>query len=333
MGLFGFFKKQLATVIEWNTPQSDTVWYLYPSKTDEIKNASKLIVAPGQGCVLVYEGKIKDVLLEEGVYSLETDNHPFITTLLNMRQLFESEHKLHVFFFRQAQFVNQNWGTPSQVKYVDPVYQMPVAMGINGNFSYRITNIEYFYRDIIGNENSFRTDDVKEIVVNRFMEQITSYLSAQKISYHDIDANLSTISTALKGELNGIFVSLGLELTDFRITGTMFDSGTLSRINKVADLSSDAKAAEVAGLTYVELEKLKALRDAARNEGGLAGAGLQIGTGLELGKQFAEQTEKVINSGSDDAMERLRKLNLLLQEGIITTEDFEIKKQELLKQI
>ena len=42
----------------------------------------------------------------------------------------------------------------------------------------------------------------------------------------------------------------------------------------MADISADVKAAEQAELSYIELEKLRALWDAARNEGGLAGAGL-----------------------------------------------------------
>ena len=95
MGITNIFRNQLSAVIQWNVDKQQYLWYKYPTKTDEIKNASKLIVGPGQGAVLVYEGKIVDVLTEEGTFNLKTDNHPFFTTLVNMRQNFESEHKLH----------------------------------------------------------------------------------------------------------------------------------------------------------------------------------------------------------------------------------------------
>ena len=49
MGLLNFFKGQLAQVIEWKSPEPEQLWYRFPSKLDEIKDASKLIVAPGQG--------------------------------------------------------------------------------------------------------------------------------------------------------------------------------------------------------------------------------------------------------------------------------------------
>lgn len=330
MGLLNFFKKQLASVIEWKGQADNVVWYRYPSATDEIKNASKLIVAPSQGCVLVYEGKVMDVLLEEGVYSLSTDNHPFITSLQKVRQLFESEHKLQVYFFRKAQIVNQGWGTPSQVKYVDPIYQLPIVMGANGNFSYRISNIEFLYREVIGDKTICTTDDIKAIICNRLPEAIISYLSRQKHSYQQIDSQLEVMSKTLLERLNTEFEQLGLQLTDFRIIGTLFDTDTQQRIGKIADLVSDVRAAEVAGLSYVELEKLKALRDAARNEGGVAGLGVQMGAGAELGKQAMEFTTTALQDGNADVFEKLRKLNILLQEKVITEEDYLVKKNELL---
>ena len=133
-------------------------------------------------------------------------------------------------------------------------------------------------------------------------------------------------------KINDEYDLLGLQLTDFRIEGTQFDEQTQARIARVADISADVKAAEQAGLSYVELEKLRALRDAARNEGGLAGAGLQLGVGMEIGKKFNEQTDSYLSASNTDIAEKLRKLKILLAEKIITQEDYDAKKQELLSQ-
>ena len=90
MGLFNVFKGQLAQVIQWADPCPGDLWYRFPSSLDEIKDGSKLIVAPGQGALLVYEGKVAEVLTESGSFQLKTDNHPFFTTLVRLRQGFES---------------------------------------------------------------------------------------------------------------------------------------------------------------------------------------------------------------------------------------------------
>ncbi|WP_114800292.1 SPFH domain-containing protein [Moraxella canis] len=333
MSIFNIFSNQLSAVIEWKNPKANVIWWKYPSKRDEIINASKLIVAPSQGCALVYEGSLVEMIEQEGIYNLKTDNHPFITTLVNLRQNFESEHKLKIYFFRKAQILNQRWGTPSPIKFIDTTYKIPVELGLNGNFSYKIANPQYFYTEIIGETDELEAKAISSIITERILQLIAQLIHNKKYSYIEIDGKIQDIAQDIKSEINVEYQNLGLELTDFRILGTQFDEATQERIGRVADISADVQAAKEAGLDYVELEKLRALRDAARNEGGLAGAGLQFGVGMELGRKFNEQTDSMLTKGSADVAEQLRKLKILLDENIITAEDFELKKQEILRKI
>ena len=334
MGLFkNLFTEQLSSVIQWENQDLNLLWHRFLSQKNEIKNASKLIVAPGQGCVLVYEGKISDCIEEEGIFNLTTDNHPFITNLLKFRQGFESEHKLIVYFYRKAEILNQNWGTASPIKYVDTVYNIPVEMGANGNFSYHISDVNFFFSNIVGSKSSFTTLDMQQVIINRLPQIISSYLGTQKFSFQEIDAQLDTIAAEIKEKVNTEFTQLGLQLSDFKISGTQFDEKTAERIGKVADITTDVTAAQQAGLDYVDMQKLQALRDAARNEGGLAGAGVQLGVGMELGKKFNEKKEEIIETNNKDDVQKLQKLKLLLDEQIITQEEFDTKKKELLSNL
>lgn len=333
MGIFNIFSNQLSKVIQWENPDPQTLWYKYPSKRDEIINASKLIVAPGQGCILVYEGQVADVIDTEGIFNLETDNHPFVTTLSRLRQNFESEHKLAIYFFRKAQSINQPWGTPSPVKFIDSEYNIPVELGLNGNFSYRIQNPKFFFAEITGTRDEFQTQEMNEAITQRILQLIAKIISEKKYSYVEIDGNLENIAREIYVKINEEYTALGLQLTDFRIVGTQFDEQTQERIGRVADISTDVKAAGQAGLNYAELEKLRALRDAARNEGGLAGAGAQLGVGMEIGRKINEQTDNVLSAGNAEAAEKLRKLKILLDEQIITQADFDAKKREILNRL
>ncbi len=58
-------KRQLRSVIEWDNPDPDDLFFRWSYNGDEIKNASKLIVNPGQGCVFVYEGEVKAVITKK----------------------------------------------------------------------------------------------------------------------------------------------------------------------------------------------------------------------------------------------------------------------------
>ncbi len=338
MGIKSLFRRQLSSVIEWKNQDSDKLFYRYNSASNEIKNASKLIIAPGQGCIIVYEGKIESVLIAEGTYMLETDNHPFVTTLLKLRQNFESEHKMRFYFFRTAEIVNQKWGTATPVKYKDSIYNFPIELGAYGNYSAKLIDAEKVFTNIVGSKDSFSTDDLRQIIISRATTELSSYLAKAKYSYQEIDAHLSEISIGLKEVLSSVFENIGLTVTDFRLEATSFNDETLDRINKIADITSESLAAKEADMSYVELEKLRALRDAARNEGGLAGAGLQIGAGLELSKSLISNNENSATLSSagnnmDDAVNQLKQLKSLLDDNIITQEEFELKKKEILGRI
>jgi hypothetical protein len=335
MGIANLFRNQLSAVIQWQADKQQYLWYKYPTKTDEIKNASKLIVGPGQGAVLVYEGKVVDVLTEEGTFNLKTDNHPFFTTLVNLRQNFESEHKLHIYFYRKAQVTNQQWGTSSPVKFIDEQYNLPVEMGVNGTFSYQISDVEHFFKDIVGARTEVSNSEIRDLILGRLSQNIVTTIHKLGYSYNQIDGHLTEIGQELAILLNEETQKLGFTLTDFRVDGTLFDEQTQERIGRIADVTADSQAAQAGGLTYAELEKLRALRDAARNEGGLSGSGVQMGVGLEMGKQMGAATQLMNerSTADDDLSRRLARLRLLRDENVITDADYEAKKRELLNEI
>jgi membrane protease subunit (stomatin/prohibitin family) len=322
---FNFFRGQLAEVIQWADPQPDLLLWKYPSAHDELKDASKLLVGPGQGVLLVYEGAVADVLETEGLYQLATDNQPFITTLLKLRTGFESEHKLKLYFYRRAENVNQPWGTPTPVKYLDPVYQLPVELGAHGNFSFRLADARRFFMEVAGLAATYAVVQAKALLQSRLGQVLATELAKSGLSYQQLDGQLAALAAGLREPLAAEFAQVGIELTDFRLTGTVFDAATQQRIGRVADVAADAQAAAAAGLSYAELEKLKALREAARNPGGLAGAGLHLGAGAELGRLLAGQATSA--PANPDPAEQLQKLKQLLDAGVITAEDFEAKKK------
>jgi hypothetical protein len=327
MGLRDLFKRQLRTVVEWKEQDGQLLFHLMETTTDEIKNASKLIVAPGQGCVVVYDGKVSGVLTEPDVFSMETANHPFITSLLNLAQRSESEHKMRFYFFRTAEVVNVLWGTASPVKYIEPDYKLPVTLGACGNFSIKIADAGRMFTTLLGTMSNYSVADVQELVSSRIVAPLSSFLAEKAYPYREVDSHLMDLSNELKERTATELEQLGLELTDFRVNSVTFDEDTMERIGRIANMTAEQRAAAEVDLDYVSMQKLEALRDAARNEGGLAGAGLQLGAGVQLAKDVFK------TQAADDSTERLRKLKKLLDEQLITEEEYEKKKNEILSQL
>lgn len=332
MALFEGIQRQLRSVIEWKDPYGDELFSRWSENGDEIKNASKLIVGPGQGCIFVYEGKVSAVFEEEGMVSLLTDNIPFWTTITKIMQSFESEHKVAIYFYKKARILNQKWGTLSSIKYDDPKYNFPVALRAYGNYSVQVSEPKLFFTEVVAGASLFRVSELRTIMVERLVHPLTDFLAEQKLSYAEIDAKRNEISQGLSPLLQESFTKLGFKLIDFRIEGTDFDEDTVERINKIADVSADTHAASKAGISYKELQQLKALQDAAKNESGAAGMFMGVGAGNVLSQSMNEPFTQT-NEPSKDLGARLRELKSFHEEGLINDEEYSQKKNMILQEL
>ena len=336
MALFDGIKRQLRSVIEWKNPTPDVLLEQWTDNGDELKNASKLIVGPGQGCIFVYEGKVQSIIEEECLIDLKTANIPFWTTIKKFMQFFESEHKVGIYFYKKSKILNQKWGTTSAIKYDDPKYKFPVGLKAYGNYSYRIYDPKDFFVNVVGSHTAFYADDFRTVMSARIIHPISDYLAESKYSYAEIDANREEIAQGISIKLSIAFRKLGFDITDFRIEGTDFDENTLKRINRIADLTAEAQAAKAVGLDYAKIQQLEAMREAARNEGGGAGLGMGMGAGIGLGQSMAQSMNEqntappTAQAQSSDPMAKLKQLKTMFEAELITEQEYSTKKQQIL---
>ncbi|MFK5984746.1 MAG: SPFH domain-containing protein [Pseudomonadota bacterium] len=340
MAIFNGLKRQLRSVIQWQDPDPNTLLYQWTDNGDEIKNASKLIVGPGQGCIFVYEGKIRYILEKEKLISLKTDNIPFWTSIKKFMQLFESEHKVGIYFYRRTKILDQKWGTTSPIKYDDPKYNFPVGLKAYGNYSYQIDDPRSFFVNIVGSGGNYYIDDFRSIMSDRIIHPLSDFLSESRFSYAEIDANRDEITAGMQQQLDDDFAKLGFKITDFRIEGTDFDENTLKRINRIADLTAEAHAAKAVGMSYAGVQQIEAMREAARNEGGAAGIGMGLGAGMGLGQSMAQSmgnnfvtTEQTSTPNKGDPMEKLTQLKKMYQSELINEQEYTAKKKDILDNI
>lgn len=333
MAIIDGIKRQLRSVIEWHSPDPDALLEQWTENGDEIKNASKLIVGPGQGCIFVYQGQVKAIIDEQCMVDLKTDNIPFWTTIKKFMQFFQSEHKVGIYFYRKTKILDQKWGTTSLIKYQDPKYHFPVGLKAYGNYSYQIADANNFFVSIVGSHNRVGIEQFRKVISARIIQPISDYLAECGYSYADIDANRDEIARGIAIKLSIAFRKLGFTISDFRIEGTDFDEDTLRRINRIADMSAEAQAAQAVGLDFAKVQQLEAMRDAAGNQGGAAGAGMGLGAGVALGQTMMQgmgQSMPTAQNASEDITAKLTQLKQLFEAELISEAEYSAKKQELL---
>lgn len=322
---------QFRAVIQWENPRTDELFIKFTDKGDEIKNASKLILQPGQGCIITYQGKIEGIFEEAGTYDLKSDNTPFLTTIKKLLTLRDgSEHVMGIWFYRKADILNMRWGTRVPIAYTDPTYTFPILLSAFGNYSIRITEPRSFFENIVAGKEYFSHAELKEIFLSRIIQPITDYLANAKFSYVDIDSNLNNIAAEVRTKTENIFNDLGFEVLDYRIEGTQFDKETLDRIAKISNIQAEVLAAKIAGVNYTEHQQLQAMRDAANNQAGGAGVLMGMQTGIQTGNIMQQNQQQVTPQQTENPMEKLKKLKEMFEMELITGEEFATKKKEIL---
>ena len=89
MGILDFLTGEFIDVIHWTDDTRDTMVWRFERQGHAIKYGAKLTVREGQAAVFVHEGQIADVFTP-GLYMLETNNMPILTTLQHWDHGFRS---------------------------------------------------------------------------------------------------------------------------------------------------------------------------------------------------------------------------------------------------
>ncbi|TAL51361.1 MAG: SHOCT domain-containing protein, partial [Methylovulum sp.] len=101
-------------------------------------------------------------------------------------------------------------------------------------------------------------------------------------------------------------------------------------INRIADMTAEAQAAQAVGLDYAKVQQLEALREAARNEGGGAGMGMGLGAGISFGQNIAQAMSSHHGNSAADPVEKLAQLKKMLEAELISADEYAAKKKAIL---
>jgi membrane protease subunit (stomatin/prohibitin family) len=89
--------------------------------------------------------------------------------------------------------------------------------------------------------------------------------------------------------------------------------------------------------TYMQLQAADAMRDAANAPGGsLAGAGVGVGAGMTLGQMMTQTMQgggQAAQAAAEDPMAKLQQLKKMLDAGLITQDEYDQKKADILAQM
>ena len=114
MSVWDKVRGEFIDIIQWTDDTTDTMVYRFERYNNQIKYGAKLTVREGQAAVFVNEGRIADVF-QPGMYTLETQNLPILSTLKGWKFGFNSPFLAEVYFCSMHQFTDLKWGTMNPI--------------------------------------------------------------------------------------------------------------------------------------------------------------------------------------------------------------------------
>jgi membrane protease subunit (stomatin/prohibitin family) len=343
MALMDFLKKQFIDVLQWTEEGDGTLAWRFPMADMEIQTGASLTVRESQLAVFVNEGKVADVF-GPGTYKLTTQNLPVLTNLKNWDKLFDSPFKSDVYFFSTRQQIDQKWGTPQPITIRDKDFGA-VRLRAFGNYNFRISDAKLFHTEISGTRESYSVEELDGQLRGLVLQNISNAIASSHIPFLDLASNQMTFAQALTAQLAPEFAQIGLKLEGMTVQNISLPE----ELQKILD--QKIGMGMVAGLDgkdmgkYMQYQTAQAIPKFAENAGGgIAGDAMGMGAGLAMGQVLAQNLQAGLNPGAnqaaaaavvkpDDIMAMLEKLGELKTKGILTQEEFDTKKAELLKKL
>ncbi|MFO1432185.1 MAG: SPFH domain-containing protein [Candidatus Competibacteraceae bacterium] len=280
MGLFNKLFGEFIDVIEWTDDSSDTLVYRFERYGNEIKYGAMLTVREGQMAVLVNEGQLADVF-EPGLYQLETNNLPVLSTLQNWRHGFQSPFKAEVYFFSTRRFTGLKWGTKNPVMLRDAEFG-PVRLRAFGTYAIRMADATVFLRQIVGTDGRFTTDEITEQLRDMIVARFSSVLGESCIPILDLAANYDALSRFVLTRIAPDFQAVGLELATLLVENISLPKEVEEALDRRTSMGIVGNLEQ-----YTQFQAAEAMRTAAANPGG-GGDAVNLGVGLAMGRKLGE---------------------------------------------
>jgi len=342
MALMDFIKKQFIDILQWTEDGDGTLAWRFPMAGMEIQNGAALVVRESQMAVFVNEGQVADVF-GPGTYKLTTQTLPVLTYLKHWDKLFQSPFKSDVYFFSTRQQVDQKWGTPQPITIRDKDFGA-VRLRAFGNYAYRVADPKLFHTEISGTRESYPATDLEGQLRGMVLQNISNAIAGSGLPFLDLAANQVMFADALRKELAPAFEKIGLKLEAMTVQNVSLPE----ELQKVLDQKIGMGMVGGDMGRFMQYQTAQAIpkfaEGAGTGGGGVAGDAMGLGAGVALGQVLAQNLQQGLQGGAaqqaaavgvrpEEVMATLEKLGDLKAKGILTQEEFDAKKAELLKKL
>ena len=329
--------------IKFDAPSDDILVWKFPS--EELRLGSQLIVNQSQEALFLKGGQVCDLFVA-GRHTLTSANLPLLNKLVDLPFGGQTPFAAEVWFINKTVKRDLKWGTLSPIPLIDPKYNYPISARAFGRWGLCIQDSRSFVLHIVGSQMAADSGKVLEYFIGeihqRFSAALAKFITEEKTCIFEINVRLNELSQYSATVISPEFARFGMELINFNVERVSIPDNELARFQEIFGRRMEIEQISEAkiGPAYTTMRTFDTLEKAAENPSGGAGAilagglglGVGVGAGVPLGKQLGESLDVSSKSG-EDALTRLQTLKRMLDEKLITQEEFDKKKKAILDSV
>jgi len=284
--------------IKFDAPSEEILVWRYPG--EQLRLGSQLVVSQSQEAVFVKRGEALDVF-GPGTHTLSTGNLPLLHRLVNLPFGGDTPFTAEVWFVNKTVRRDLKWGTKTPIPIIDSVYNYPVNVRAYGRWGLRITDSRSFVTQIVGTLKMTDTARIEEHFIGeidqKFSDAMAEFFEKQKTSVFQANAQLNELSTFTGSAISREFGRYGVEIVNFNIKRISIPKEEMDKFQEVLGKPMESD---------------------------------QVGQTPQQ-QPSGEQPKPETGDETDALVARLKTLKKMLEDDLITNEEYEAKKKEILE--
>lgn len=314
-----------------------------------ISNGSKILVPENTAAVIFNQSGIEEIITEAGGYEYNTGAKSIFSGDGFGKSIFREVGNRFSFGgntdeYRIISFINLReirgirFGTKGPIMYHDLRYGVDLEIMTFGMFSIKVVNVETFVRNFLpANVNRYSFSDAKARtqLLSEFIQSlniaINSLSSKYRISELPSKAN-EIVNCISEDQLNagGWEERFGFRIVNVGIENIEYSETSRELVNKFSSSKMEWKVFDDVSQKTSNISAQQKIAQGVQNHGLGDMPGMALGMGLIQDVIPSATKDQKPEMSFDDQIATVMKLKELLDNDIITKEEFEIKKKEVM---
>lgn len=280
----------IASVIKYEGDNSTFIW---KHPCEDFNTTSQLIVHETQEAVFFVNGQALDSF-GPGRHTLETENIPLLSKFLNLIVTGgECPFHCEIYYINKTVQMAVKWGTDSKVRFIDPIYGVPLEIGACGEMNLMVSDSRKLLLKLVGTMNGIAWDaqgsnftkslaaSFRPLISSTVKTNLARCIKEQNIDILEIDEHLDLLSNVLKQPILTGFEEYGLTIPEFYVTNVLLPESdanfkrirelhTISLQKRMVEADTAIKTAQAEAATTVTVAQRQAILEQQNTETELA---------------------------------------------------------------